>query len=211
VVVSPRYATEENFTGAVVEGYRTKRIVCTEACALALKKVNEMVSKDGFTLVVYDSFRPQRAVDSFLKWSLDQANQTKRETYYPRVKKSELFSSGYIAHRSGHSRGSTVDVTLLARGNIVCPVQCSFRKLTIAGDEFPFLDDNTLDMGTSFDLFDEVSHHDSPLISVDHLRMRNYLRQMMEANGFRALQDEWWHYTLVSEPFPETFFDFDII
>lgn len=216
-IVSPdvvqwlRYSSCENFMGRPVCGYKGERIVCTLPCALALQQVHERVSQDDFSLVVYDAFRPQRAVDDFARWANEGSSEREKEKYFPYVDKSRVFELGYVALKSGHSRGSTVDVTLIRKGNkLNKDIVRTERVFSSDGRRLPYLDDNTVDMGTSFDLFDEASHHDTSLVSEEYLQRRNYLRAVMAECGFRALQDEWWHYTLNNEPFPETYFDFDI-
>jgi D-alanyl-D-alanine dipeptidase len=196
--------------GRPVCGYKGQRIVCTQQCAAALQRVHERVQQDGYRLVVYDAFRPQRAVDDFARWSEDLTDQCQKGSYFPFVEKSRVFELGYVALKSGHSRGSTVDVTLIRTEVPLKKEVTRTERVFVDGRTLPFLDDNTVDMGTSFDLFDEASHHDSSLVVKEHLANRNYLRQVMQECGFRALQDEWWHYTLENEPFPETYFDFDI-
>ena len=205
-----RYSGTENFLGRPVRGYNGDRIICTKECALALERVHHRVQRDGYVLVVYDAFRPQRAVDNFAEWSTDLSDQGQKAKYYPFVDKARVFELGYVALKSGHSRGSTVDVTLLKVCETLRKDVTLSERVFSDGRTLPFLDDNTVDMGTSFDLFDEASHHDSSLVTAEQLQRRNYLRDVMLVEGFQALQDEWWHYTLNNEPFPETYFDFDI-
>lgn len=195
-----RYATKENFVGSVVDGYAPDkhRAVITIAAAEALERVQDAVSRDGYDLVVYDAFRPQRAVDHFLRWSRDQTmDSALKAKYFPNIPdKSKMFELGFLALKSGHSRGSTVDLTLIRKTD----------KL-VAPDEFTLFD-GTIDMGSHFDFLGSESSFDSPSVSYEQMSMRRYLRSKMEEQGFKPLDDEWWHFTLRDEPFPDQYFDF---
>lgn len=177
-----RYAGRSNFVGEVIDGYHAPRCLLTEPAAEALACAQRRLELRGLGLRVYDCYRPQRAVDHFVRWVADLSDQRTKQTHYPHVDKAELFDAGYIARRSGHSRGSTVDLTLVARGV-------------------------PLDMGTSFDFFDPASHTDSPSVADTARRNRSLLRAAMEECGFENLPEEWWHYTLRDEPFPDRYFD----
>jgi zinc D-Ala-D-Ala dipeptidase len=213
IVISPRYYDTHNFVGARVDGYKKPVIIMTLQAAQALKKVQDEVKKDGYCLVVYDAYRPQRAVDHFVRWSKDRQDQSKKDQYYPRVDKSKVFELAYVKKRSGHSRGSTVDLTLIKNGTSLHPVNERQRTL---GDGFRilFLDDGTVDMGSSFDLLDEASHPENNLIDNQYKLIRNYLRQIMEKHGFKISPKEWWHFTLKNEPYPidqeSSYFDFEV-
>ena len=207
VIESPRYSTKENFLGRVVSGYTSHRIICTKEAAEKLKLVHSDLKKQGYKLVVYDGYRPQRAVNEFMRWSKDEADQAAKAYYYPTIDKKDVFKLGYVAEKSGHSRGSTLDLTIIKDDKAVKPIKYSKRKL-LSGKKIPFLDDNTVDMGASFDLFHEASHHDSKLVSAKYLKNRNLLRNAMKAHGFKDYQEEWWHYTLANEPYPDAYFDF---
>jgi D-alanyl-D-alanine dipeptidase len=236
IQVSLRYQMSENFMGTPIDGYictqpqGSNRVVLTEQAARALKAVQEDVRKDGYSLLVYDAFRPQRAVDHFARWSADVANvnSVRKAQYYPNIDKSELFAKGYIAHRSGHSRGSTVDLTLIAVDKQVTNPQYSVRefavdpsKNSIIGSHdyrvqanvihWPFLEDSSVDMGTSFDLMDVASHGDYPHLPAKCIQMRQYLDAKMVAHGFQGYDQEWWHFTLLNEPFPDTYHDFPVV
>lgn len=207
IIQSPRYAQAENFLGQPVPGYEgSSGLVCTKKAALALKEVNDSVHQKGYSLVVYDAYRPQRAVDAFFAWSKTEEEVVSKAHYYPTISKRNLFSLGYLAEKSSHSRGSTFDLTLLSIHQPLKPISLSSRLLS-NGENIPFLDDNTVDMGASFDLFHPVSHHDSPLITPEQTRMRTLLRDEMRAHGFAEIKEEWWHYTLINEPYPDTYFD----
>jgi D-alanyl-D-alanine dipeptidase len=204
---SPRYVGEDNFVGRPIDGYRTQQIFLTHVAACSLKNVQKAVRLFGLAIVLYDGYRPQRAVDAFKAWSLDPSDQIAKNLYYPTIKKEQLFELGYISERSGHSRGSTVDVSLIASDCSIRPLHQSSRILN-NGHLIPFLEDGTLDMGSSFDLFHEASHHDTSLVGADALANRSLLRQIMETHGWRGISTEWWHYTYIQEPYPQTYFDF---
>lgn len=207
IIENSRYFSADNFLGRPVPGYRTHRIICTRKAAERLKAAHDVLKKKNYRFVVYDGYRPQRAVNEFMRWSQDEADQEAKELYYPTVHKKDVFKLGYVAEKSGHSRGSTFDLTIIKVGEHLKPIRVSFRQLA-NGDVIPFLDDNTQDMGASFDLFHEASHHDSPLVDGQIQEKRNLLRGIMEQHGFKAYKCEWWHYTLEKEPYPETYFDF---
>ncbi|MEM9280346.1 MAG: M15 family metallopeptidase [Verrucomicrobiota bacterium] len=187
IEVSVRYATRNNFVGDRVDGYQRPRIILTAEAAEALKRVHQDLESKGYGLLVFDGYRPQRAVNHFVRWGRDLQDQKTKRQYYPEVPKSELFRRGYIATRSGHSRGSTVDLTLVDRGT---------RK--------------EVDMGTPFDYFDHKSWTYSETVTKKQSAHRRVLRETMGKHGFRPYDREWWHFTLRNEPFPGTYFDFPI-
>jgi D-alanyl-D-alanine dipeptidase len=207
IVQSVRYASEFNFIGNAVNGYHAAEIILTKQAAEALKSVQEALKEYNYSLVVYDGYRPQMAVDHFVSWSQDD-DISQKELYYPTIEKPDLFK-GYIAKKSGHTRGSTVDLTIIELGRSLHPIEEKDITLT-SGEKVKFLDDGTIDMGSSFDLLHPVSHHDTDLLQQEFLNKRNFLKKIMEDNGFKAYSKEWWHYTLADEPYPETYFDFPI-
>lgn len=211
IQISLRYASDENFQGHIVNGYLANVSILTRAATLALKEVQTKAKSQGFELVIYDGYRPQKSVNQFVNWSESvNINETKKSFYYPRVNRNETFQLGYIAKKSGHTRGSTIDLTIISSGkrvqNPLNPIQ---RNLS---DDFSifYLDDGTVDMGSSFDLFDQASHTNSTLVNGTHHKRRMYLKNLMDQAGFDNYANEWWHYTLRNEPFPDTYFDFDI-
>jgi len=213
IIVSLRYITNENFVGKPVDGYKKPVLMVTKQAAEALKKVQQAVKKDGYSLVIYDAYRPQQAVNNFVRWADDIQDQSKKAQYYPRVDKAKLFELGYVSKRSGHSKGSRVDLTIIKVGQNVHEIVEQDRKL-LDGYTIKFLDDGTVDMGSSFDLFDQASHYENNLISKKYKKMRTYLRNIMEKYGFKTIIEEWWHFTLKNEPYPanedSSYFDFDI-
>jgi zinc D-Ala-D-Ala dipeptidase len=213
IIVSLRYYSHENFTGKRVTGYENPVVILTLQAAQALKQVQEDVKKNGYSIVVYDAYRPQRAVNSFSTWAQDISDQLKKTHYYPRVNKENVFDLGYIMTRSGHSRGSTIDLTLIPDGQSIHEINEQKRTL-LDGFTITYLDDGTLDMGSSFDLFDVVSHYENSLIEDSYKVRRVYLKKVMEKYGFKNCAEEWWHFTLLDEPFPadqdSSYFDFTI-
>jgi len=214
ILVSLRYATSENFVATPVDGYkRSDDTVLTRQAAEALKRVQAEVAQDGYCLVVYDAYRPQKAVNHFIRWGKEVVNQTKKSHYYPRIEKANVFQLRYIAERSGHSRGSTVDLTLIKIGSPLHEIQAQTRTL-LDGFTINFLDDGTVDMGSSFDLFDAASHHENNLIDDEWKTRRAYLKEKMLKYNFKTYPEEWWHFTLKNEPYAaaedSSYFDFDI-
>ena len=179
-----KYAAEDNFTGAVVPGYEGNRIAVSKRMAAALVKARDLAAEAGLKLLVWDAARPQRAVDRFVEWSKEPEDGKTRGAHYPNLKKSQLFREGYIAERSGHTRGAAVDLTLMDAGGTL------------------------LDMGGAFDLMDEISHHGAKGLTGAQTKNRNTLKKLMAAAGLNAYESEWWHYSLRDEPFPGEYFDF---
>jgi D-alanyl-D-alanine dipeptidase len=184
LVVELRYASEENFTGRPITGYETKKLYGTTALMQALTKVQKALEKRGLALKIYDAYRPQRAVNDFIRWSRIPSDTLKKRTYYPSIKKDTLFRAGYIASKSGHSRGSTVDLSIVSQDGI------------------------PLDMGGEWDFFGVRSWYAFEGITVEQKAHRKLLRDLMLANGFKPYSKEWWHFTLIEEPYPDTYFDF---
>lgn len=213
IITDLRYFSKLNFTGNIVPGYYANRAIMTKKSALAISEVQEKVSRDGFNLVIYDTYRPIKAVESFIDWAKTSSNdEDSKRDFYPYVDRSKSFESGYISSKSAHSRGSTIDLTLIEKTNAlknhhqIIPEE---RELP-DGRRFHFLDDGTIDMGSHFDLFDKASWHEDSLFSGEILERRIYLQNIMKENGFDDYRKEWWHYCLLDEPYPETRFDFDI-
>lgn len=213
ILVSLRYNSNENFVGKPIDGYRKSVVILTKQAAEALKKVQEEVKKDGYSLVVYDAYRPQQAVNHFMRWSEDTKDQIRKSQYYPRINKADVFELGYVVKRSGHSRGSTVDLTIIKVGQELHEIKEKNREL-LDGYTIKLLDDGTVDMGSSFDLFDIASHYENNLIEQKFKKLRTYLKNVMEKHGFKILSEEWWHFTLRNEPFPaasdDSYFSFPI-
>jgi D-alanyl-D-alanine dipeptidase len=206
-----RYYTAHNFTGDPVEGYLAPMCILTRPAAEALARAQQDFVERGYTLKVYDCYRPQRAVDDFVAWAEDVNDRRMMAEFYPRVDKSVLFDDGYIAQRSGHSRGSTVDLTLVALPAITNGPYVPGQPLVdcTAPQSLRFAD-NSIDMGTGFDCFDPLAHTMNPLIEGDEHKNRLLLTEGLALQGFVNYDKEWWHFTYQPEPYPDTFFDFPI-
>ena len=186
-ILEIRYYSTYNFVGDRIEGYEEPVALLSLEAAKALKAVSDDVLKQGYRLKIYDAYRPQRAVTHFVRWSQD-ANDTRMKSYfYPDLPKNTLFARGYIDAKSGHSRGSTVDLTL-----------------------FDMRTEKEVDMGGTFDFFGPKSHPDYKNITKRQFENRMILRRAMLRHGFKPLAEEWWHFTLKDEPYPETYFDFPV-
>ena len=208
IIQEMRYSGEHNFVGRPIAGYGVGECWLTRPAAEALVEVQRAVAVQGYALKVYDCYRPQRAVADFVDWAKDPGDSTTRAEFYPRLDKDVLFPQGYIAEKSGHSRGSTVDLTLVPAGKGPSPTWSVGDPLVDCtapvGERFP---DTSIDMGTGFDCFDPLAATASPDVSTEQHAHRQILLQAMLAAGFTNLAEEWWHYTLAQEPFPDTYFD----
>ena len=182
-----KYATWDNFTGKPVDGYLVNRIVGTKALCAALEKARDKAESLGFGLLLWDGYRPQRAVNRFMSWAEEPEDGRKKSRHYPNIDRPQMFEKGYVATKSGHSRGSTVDLTIyhLASGELA-------------------------PMGGDHDLMDVVSHHGAEGVTPEEAKNRLHLRAIMEDCGFNSYEYEWWHYNLKDEPYPDTYFDFPI-
>lgn len=178
IVVDMRYAGANNFVGEKIAAYRRPKCLLSPPAAAAVAAAHQDLATMGLRLRVFDCYRPQRAVDHFIRWSKDEKDQATKSAYYPSIEKSALFQEGYIAEKSGHSRGSTIDVTI-----------------------------DGLDMGSPYDFFDPVSHTAAPAVSPQARANRLLLKRSMEARGFRNYDKEWWHFTLEHEPYTDQYFD----
>ena len=212
VLLDMRYTTPHNFVGRAVDGYHAPRCWLTRAAAEALALVSRDARAAGYALKVYDCYRPQTAVDAFVAWSQNTYDQLTQQEFYASVtNKSSLFPQ-YIATRSGHSRGSTLDLTLVALPAPPPPppylpgqplVACTAPR----AQRFP---DLSIDMGCGFDCFDAIAHTNSSAVSSEARANRATLVALMAARGFINYADEWWHYTLAHEPYPDKYFSFPI-
>jgi D-alanyl-D-alanine dipeptidase len=203
-----RYAGSHNFLGRPVKGYGAAECLLTVQAARALKGVQAEMKPLGLTLKVYDCYRPQRAVDDFVAWAKDLQDSKMRREFYPTVDKADLFKEGYIASKSGHSRGSTMDLTLVQLppgGQEKFKPADALRDCRLPADQR--FKDNSIDMGTGYDCFDPLAHTENPEIQGAQKENRSKLKNAMEKTGFVNLKEEWWHYTLKDEPFPNTYFD----
>lgn len=182
-----RYYSKNNFIGKKIDGYHNNCLIVTKKTAEALKEVQKILIGKGLSLKIFDGYRPQQAVDHFVRWARDQNDTLMKKEYYPTVPKSELFKRGYIASKSGHTRGSTVDLTI---------IDVTTNK--------------ELDMGSPYDYFGIESHPYYKDITKKQKENRMYLRELMILGGFVPYENEWWHFTLNNEPFPKTYFNFPV-
>jgi D-alanyl-D-alanine dipeptidase len=211
IIQEIRYATIHNFIGRPIHGYFAPNCLLTRDAATALSKVQSELKSKALSLKVYDCYRPQRAVDDFVAWAKDLSDVKMKREFFPKVNKSDLFKDGYIAEKSGHSRGSTVDVTIVP---LPPPSEAVFKEglklkpcTFVQGSRFA---DGSVDMGTGYDCFDPLAHTENPSISATQKWNRHLLKSTMEKFGFKNLDEEWWHFTLKNEPFPDRYFDIEI-
>jgi len=182
-----RYNSDYNFVGNRIDGYKAPVAILSTEAAQALKAVNEELEGKGYKLLIYDAYRPQKAVNHFIRWAKDAKDTIMKDVFYPNVDKTKVFKLGYVATKSGHSRGSTVDLTIVDKES-----------------------DEPVDMGSPYDFFGEISSHGTPLITAQQTLNRQLLLNVMVKHGFKRYDKEWWHYTLQDEPYPNKYFDFDV-
>ena len=187
VILEIRYYSTFNFIGDRIDGYERPVALLTREAAARLKEASDEAIEGGYRLKVYDAYRPQKAVDHFMRWAKDLDDTRMKEYFYPNLRKDELIPGHYIAERSGHSRGSTVDLTL-----------------------FDMRTQKEADMGGPFDFFEELSHPDYQGITRDQYANRMFLRGLMGRHGFEPIDSEWWHFMLKNEPYPDTYFTFPV-
>jgi D-alanyl-D-alanine dipeptidase len=211
IIFDMRYYSSHNFIGGTIDGYECAECILTTEAAMAVDAIQKELLPFGLTLKIYDCYRPQRAVDHFVRWAKDLNDDKMKKEFYPDVDKSNLFKDGYIAAKSSHSRGSTVDLTIV-------PIPVPEQEEYIDGMELvecykPYdirFGDNTIDMGTGFDCFGDYSH---PVNAEQDLQVRInrlLLRTLMLKHGFVPYEFEWWHFTYKNEPYPDTYFDFPV-
>lgn len=187
IIQDIKYATSDNIVGRPIKGYEASRCIVTQTVAEVLAVIQNELAFQSLGLKVFDCYRPQMAVDDFYAWSQDPVEQKTKSQFYPNIKKADLFELGYFIAKSGHTRGSTVDLTLIN------------------------LDDRSeLEMGTPFDFMDELSFPSNTTISIEHYKNRMILRNIMLKHGFIPIPTEWWHYTFQDEPFKDTYFNFPV-
>ena len=190
IVLDIRYANTDNFVGTPIDGYVKPVAITTSETVAALKNVQTDLQRFGLGLKVFDAYRPQRAVDHFVRWAKDWRDTRMQSEYYPHIVKQDLFQEDYIAAKSGHSRGSSVDVSL---------IYVDANRLA-----------QELDMGTGFDFFDPRSWPEYRILTAAQRANRMLLQVVMEKHGFKPYPKEWWHFTLKQEPYPNTYFNFAV-
>jgi len=201
LIADMRYAGAHNFVGRPIDGYEAPRCLLTQAAAEALAGVARDLKPRALVIKVFDCYRPTRAVANFVRWAKNLKDTAGKAEYYPDIDKRNLFRDGYIASRSGHSRGSTVDLTLAQAGG---------REPAIPEPDIPELDIPELNMGTPFDFFSPKSWPADLSVGSAARANRALLAAAMRRRGFRPYDREWWHFTLSREPFPQTYFDFPV-
>jgi len=187
IVQEIRYYSTYNFIGDRIDGYEEPVAICTKEAARALKGVSNELNVQGYRLKVFDAYRPACAVRHFVLWGIEDLDLRMKPFFYPDLEKQELFVKGYVASQSSHSRGSTIDLTLLDMAT---------------GKE--------VDMGSPFDMFSEISHPDYKGITEEQYANRMRLQKAMVRGGFVPIDNEWWHFTLADEPYPDTYFEFPV-
>ena len=187
VILDIRYYSTYNFIGERADGYEQPVALLTREAAIALGAVSDELLDKGYRLKIFDAYRPQKAMDHFMRWAKDGKDTRMKEYFYPELEKSDIIPKGYVFERSGHSRGSTVDLTL-----------------------FDMKSGKEVDMGGTFDYFGELSHPDYVGITGEQSSNRMILRDAMTKHGFAPYSAEWWHFTLQNEPFPDTYFTFPV-
>lgn len=187
IITDVKYFTGENFVGERIDGYEAPTILLTKKAGIALSRVQKHLMEKGYGLKVFDGYRPKRAVEHFIRWGSQMEDGKTKSTFYPDMTRAEVFEGGFIAAESSHTRGSTVDLTV---------INMETRK--------------EVDMGGYFDFFSENSYSDYDHLSIEQSKNRVMLRYLMRSEGFEPMQQEWWHFTLADEPYPETYFDFPI-
>ncbi len=180
-----RYYSNYNFTGKKINGYKAPVAYMTKESLKALSQAADDLRKQGYRLLIWDTYRPQKAVNNFVTW-INNPNDAGDKSFYPNLEKSDLLKGQYIMEKSGHTRGSTVDLTLIKK------------------------DGSFVDMGGTFDLFSEISHPDYKKLTKEQKKNRKILHDAMIKAGFKGIDSEWWHFTLKNEPYPDTYFDFDV-
>lgn len=189
IEIELRYFDTNNFVGKPIEGYIKPKAIISKKAARQLKKVQKELLKKQLGLKIFDAYRPQKAVNHFVNWAKQLNDTLNKQSFYPNVKKQHLFKEDYIALRSGHTRGSTVDITII---------------------DLSSAEKKELDMGSSYDFFGEISWVNYAKLTTKQLSNRAMLQNIMRKHKFAHYPKEWWHFTLKNEPFPTTYFDFDI-
>lgn len=185
--INLKYYGKDNFVGQRIVGYNSEIVLLTRRTAMALKKVHEKLALKGYGLKIFDGYRPVRSVNAFFEWGLEEESGLTKDDFYPDLTRTEIFEKGFIASPSAHSRGSTVDLTLIDRKT-----------------------NQELDMGGTFDYFSEVSYFEYANLTDQQKKNRILLQDVMVAEGFVPFKYEWWHFTLENEPYPDCYFDFEI-
>ena len=206
-----KYFSKDNFTGDIVPHYKANRGIMTKEVAIALSKAQKKFLEKGYSIVIYDAYRPSSSVQYFVEWMNDKNNTKRKKFNYPYIEKKIDMKDIYINSVSGHSRGSTIDLSIIDKNKILLK-ESIYEERTFNGKIYPFNNDNTIDCGTSFDLMDPASwsFNNKYDFTEEQKNNRKFIRDIMESEGFKVLDEEWWHFTLKNEPYPDQYFDFEI-
>jgi zinc D-Ala-D-Ala dipeptidase len=211
IVQDIRYAGSHNFVGRPIRGYLAAECILSASAANALETVQRILTEKKLSLIVWDCYRPKRAVEDFFQWSKDPTHTEMKAEFYPRTDKEKLFALGYLAKRSAHSRGSTVDLGIVPTASSFAPSPSPLQPLKACtspkGERF---EDGTIDFGTGYDCLDVLAKTSNVLVGGIARHNRQLLKSYMEAAGFRSYAREWWHFELVNEPFNHVGFDFEV-
>jgi len=210
IVQDIRYAGSHNFVGRPIRGYLAAECILSEPAAKALESVQRKLAEKKLSLVVWDCYRPRRAVDDFLQWSRDPTHSEMKAEFYPRTEKQKLFAFGYLASRSAHSRGSTVDLGIVPTTFASAPPNPSQPLKACTSPKGERFEDGTIDFGTGYDCLDVLANTSNARAGGTALRNRQTLKSYMQGAGFRPYAREWWHFELINEPFHRGGFDFEV-
>lgn len=210
IVQDIRYYSPHNFVGRRIEGYNAPECILARAAALALSKVQAALAKKGLSLIAWDCYRPERAVADFVAWSKNPSETGRKAEFFPNLDKRSLFAFGYIAAHSAHSRGSTVDLGLIAKGASPQRFEPAASPVSCAAPKSERYQDGALDFGAGFDCLDRASNLGAAGLTAEARKNRAMLRKAMIAGGFAPYDKEWWHFTLRNEPFAGKSFDFPV-
>ena len=211
IIVNLKYFTKDNFVGEIIPHYKVNRGIMTKETAIALSKAQKKFLGKGYSIVIYDAYRPSSSVNYFSEWMKDQNNIERKKFHYPYIEKKSDMANVYINEISGHSRGSTIDMTIIDLKKTLLK-ESIYEERIFNGKIYPYNNDNTIDCGTSFDLMDPASWSDNNIFNFteEQKKNRKFIKDIMESEGFKILKEEWWHFTLKNEPFPNEYFDFEI-
>ena len=211
IKVNLKYFTTDNFIGKRIPHYKANKGIMTKETAIALSKAQKKFLSEGYSIVIYDAYRPDSSVKYFVEWMNDKNDTIRKKYHYPFIREKNDMKDIYISSRSGHSRGSTVDMSIIKTDKELL-TNSVYSERIFDGKVYPFNDDNTIDCGTSYDLMDPASWADNNNIEFTESQINNrkFIRNIMESCGFKVLPEEWWHFSLENETFPDTYFDFDI-
>jgi len=210
IVQDIRYAGSHNFVGRPIRGYLAAECILSAPAANALATAQKLLAEKKLSLIVWDCYRPKRAVEDFLRWSRDPAHSEMKAEFYPRTDKKMLFALGYLATRSAHSRGSTVDLGIVPAGFSMPPPNPPQPLKACTAPKGERFEDGTIDFGTGYDCLDVLGHTSNAAVGGTALQNRQMLKSCMKAAGFRPYAREWWHFELVNEPFNRDGFDFEV-